>query len=159
MALASNNCICGQPWLVQCMEIFATYSLQGFHFLSNKYPSYNRQLKSWKTYHQLVSFCAVTIKIFILVKLKITQSLWVEHGHWWMYSISQEICTRFLLCCALLWLYIDWFLLTFQTPCFINVFFHFCWIMSRGEGGWVGGGGGGELGGATNHCPKQCWKG
>ena len=25
------------------------------------------------------------------------------------YSISQEICTRFLLCCALLWLYIDWF--------------------------------------------------
>ena len=26
-----------------------------------------------------------------------------------MYSISQEICTRFLLRCALLWLYIDWF--------------------------------------------------
>ena len=25
------------------------------------------------------------------------------------YSISQEICTRFLLCFALLWLYIDWF--------------------------------------------------
>ena len=25
------------------------------------------------------------------------------------YSISQEICTRFLLCCALLWFYIDWF--------------------------------------------------
>ena len=25
------------------------------------------------------------------------------------YSISQEICTRCLLCCALLWLYIDWF--------------------------------------------------
>ena len=25
------------------------------------------------------------------------------------YSISQEICTRFLLCCALLWLYISWF--------------------------------------------------
>ena len=25
------------------------------------------------------------------------------------YSISQEICTRFLLFCALLWLYIDWF--------------------------------------------------
>ena len=27
----------------------------------------------------------------------------------WLYSISQEICPRFLLCCALLWLYIDWF--------------------------------------------------
>ena len=26
-----------------------------------------------------------------------------------VYSISQEMCTRFLLCCALLWLYIDWF--------------------------------------------------
>ena len=25
------------------------------------------------------------------------------------YSISQDICTRFLLCCALLWLYIDSF--------------------------------------------------
>ena len=25
------------------------------------------------------------------------------------YSISQEICTRLLICCALLWLYIDWF--------------------------------------------------
>ena len=25
------------------------------------------------------------------------------------YSISQEKCTRFLLCCALLWLYTDWF--------------------------------------------------
>ena len=29
--------------------------------------------------------------------------------HVWIYSIPQEICTRFLLCCALLWLYIDWF--------------------------------------------------
>ena len=29
--------------------------------------------------------------------------------HLTQYSISQEICTRFLLCCALLWLYIDWF--------------------------------------------------
>ena len=26
-----------------------------------------------------------------------------------LYNISQEICTWFLLCCALLWLYIDWF--------------------------------------------------
>ena len=28
-------------------------------------------------------------------------------AHFLRYSISQEICTRFLLCCALLWLYID----------------------------------------------------
>ena len=36
---------------------------------------------------------------------------WPNHkiGLWSTYSISQEICTRFLLCCALLWLYIDWF--------------------------------------------------
>ena len=26
---------------------------------------------------------------------------------WGIYSISKEICTRFFLCCALLWLYID----------------------------------------------------
>ena len=31
------------------------------------------------------------------------------------YSISQEICTRFLLCCALLWLYIDWFSHIYQA--------------------------------------------
>ena len=36
-----------------------------------------------------------------------TIKLGVERGD--IYSISQEICTRFLLCCALLWLYIDWF--------------------------------------------------
>ena len=34
----------------------------------------------------------------------------LDHEQWYaLYSISQEICTRFLLCCALLWLYIDWF--------------------------------------------------
>ena len=39
--------------------------------------------------------------------------LW-HHMSWLCnYSISQEICTRFLLCCALLWLSIDWF---FQYP-------------------------------------------
>ena len=33
-----------------------------------------------------------------------------NHKYWFRtYSISQEICTRFLLCCALLWLYIDCF--------------------------------------------------
>ena len=31
------------------------------------------------------------------------------------YSISQEICTRFLLCCAFLWLYIDWWSLIHQA--------------------------------------------
>ena len=31
------------------------------------------------------------------------------NSHLYMYSISQKICTRFLFCCALLWLYIDWF--------------------------------------------------
>ena len=38
--------------------------------------------------------------------------IFISHICLWfnnMYSISQEICTRFLLCCALLWLYIDWF--------------------------------------------------
>ena len=37
------------------------------------------------------------------------------HRHSGIYSISQEICTRFLLCCALLWLYIDWFSHIHQT--------------------------------------------
>ena len=34
---------------------------------------------------------------------------WMTSFRMASYSISQEICTRFLLCCALLWLYIDWF--------------------------------------------------
>ena len=33
----------------------------------------------------------------------------VSNTHLSVYSISQEIWTRLLLCCALLWLYIDWF--------------------------------------------------
>ena len=37
-----------------------------------------------------------------------TTCLAVWSGHR-IYSISKEICTRLLLCCALLWLYIDWF--------------------------------------------------
>ena len=44
----------------------------------------------------------------------VTSLYWGTHTialvkYWRIYSISQEICTRFLLCCALLWLYIDWF--------------------------------------------------
>ena len=34
---------------------------------------------------------------------------WLECHRTYDYSISQEICTRFLLCCALWWLNIDWF--------------------------------------------------
>ena len=65
--------------------------------------------------------CAQNHNIFI------TPDFWWLHHHWlsgqifhgwqylhithWMchkiYRISQEICTRFLLCCALLWLYIS----------------------------------------------------
>ena len=33
----------------------------------------------------------------------------INSSHARAYSISQEIYTPFLLCCALLWLYIDWF--------------------------------------------------
>ena len=34
---------------------------------------------------------------------------WMGRLSYSAYSISQEICTQFLLCCALMWLYIDWF--------------------------------------------------
>ena len=40
-------------------------------------------------------------------KRPVTRKIWFDAVI--MYSISQEICTRFLHCCALLWLYIDWF--------------------------------------------------
>ena len=41
--------------------------------------------------------------------LNTTKSQYIAYSMISKYSISQEICTRFLLCCALLWLYIDWF--------------------------------------------------
>ena len=44
------------------------------------------------------------------LSIKIGKNWWISHNNEAnIYSISQEICTRFLLCCALLWLYIDWF--------------------------------------------------
>ena len=51
-----------------------------------------------------------------------------------IYSISQEICTRFLLCCALLWLYIDWFshihqaYFTWGKATLMNMDKYFMWI-------------------------------
>ena len=44
---------------------------------------------------------------FVILSIPLNNFQSIEHTYW--YSISQEICTRFLLCCALLWLYIDWF--------------------------------------------------
>ena len=59
----------------------------------------------------------ITSGIILITKAKgaldIAQNNCRGATDWWVwsqiYSISQEICTRFLLCCALLWLYIDWF--------------------------------------------------
>ena len=50
------------------------------------------------------------ISIYFVIVLLCCQAIksLIRNVFLW-YSISQEICTRFLLCCALLWLYIDWF--------------------------------------------------
>ena len=45
----------------------------------------------------------------ILISAYTDDSVRIEMVGQPVYSTSQEICTRFLLCCALLWLYIDWF--------------------------------------------------
>ena len=63
-----------------------------------KWPPFYR----WH-FHQ---HCYEWKKFYILIKISLKFFPQVSH---WQYSISQEICTRFLLCCALLWLYIDWF--------------------------------------------------
>ena len=58
-------------------------------------------------YHMYISTKTKVLNISFL-RFLITYGTW----HRWpsvSYSISQEICTRFLLCCAFLWLYIDWF--------------------------------------------------
>ena len=50
---------------------------------------------------------------FLKKSLPVCKASSCNHGECnlrtYTYSITQEICTRFLLCCALLWLYIDWF--------------------------------------------------
>ena len=72
--------------------------------------------------HRWVNTCRIQITLWTRKRHPITRLLsrvmrcflwgfWrkrsLEHSK--TYSISQEICTRFLLCCAFLWLYIDWF--------------------------------------------------
>ena len=64
-----------------------------------------------------INFCFQTVTLFCILLERWTPlmqvSSWAEttnianakHS----YSISQEVCPRFLPCCALLWLYIDWF--------------------------------------------------
>ena len=61
------------------------------------------QLFSWRW---LISCHVITIEV-LWVKSRYQGQEQVITSH--RYSISQEICTWFLLCCALLWLYIDWF--------------------------------------------------
>ena len=57
----------------------------------------------------------ICFALFLCLKYRLTflevpwYSCFPRCSPWLLYSISQEICTRFLLCCALLWLYIDWF--------------------------------------------------
>ena len=72
--------------------------------------------KNWK-----LIYCNVVILVFprLLcrtcygVQSAVTTTVWIYLfciiTLYNIYSISQEICTRFLLCCALLWLFIDWF--------------------------------------------------
>ena len=71
------------------------------NFIWSSYEVHNKLLRRSHKFH---------------VKLCIYDFIWtsydwasrsIVHRHPGLYSISQEICTRFLLCCALLWLYID----------------------------------------------------
>ena len=55
------------------------------------------------------------LKKYILFYIKNIISVFGQKHQNNTYSISQEICTRFLLCCALSWLYIDWFYHIHQT--------------------------------------------
>ena len=65
----------------------------------------------------LISYCwrssGINITTFLTSPRKITSRIKLRMRNprkiYIRYSISQEICTRFLLCCALLWLYIDRF--------------------------------------------------
>ena len=66
------------------------------------------------SYCYTLIICGVTwgqhiVTIRYLTDIIIDLARWMETYSHDNYSISQEICTRFLLCCALLWLYIDWF--------------------------------------------------
>ena len=47
----------------------------------------------------------VDVNFFWIGRINLDPKLWFQIES--TYSVSQDICTRFLLCCALLWLYID----------------------------------------------------
>ena len=71
-------------------------------------PRLNKRLN--KTMVRLVIWDAIVSNKTSLQRRKYTfVALMLICIYAYMYTISQEICTRFLLCCALLWLYIDWF--------------------------------------------------
>ena len=58
-------------------------------------------------YNAKCHFCVLLLSRILFM---LTLTFWqFENFLMRLYSISQEICTRLLLCCALLWLYIDWF--------------------------------------------------
>ena len=84
--------------------LFGSGYIDGFvQDCSNSSALAEELLQSWTNYKpsMLYFYALMLISLRILFMTIITLAQ--------MYSISQEICTRFLLCCALLWLYIDWF--------------------------------------------------
>ena len=82
-------------WIIQVANVFTIYYTNHIYFIHSCYLTHCGLLMSYTD--------------------KELSQHWLRLGLsvWWLqtitYSISQDICTRFLLCCALLWLYIDWF--------------------------------------------------
>ena len=62
-----------------------------------------------KHFNQINIYDQISTSLLYVIQEASSFRDWLIEAEWRTYSISQEICTRFLLCCALLWLHIDWF--------------------------------------------------
>ena len=99
-------------WSTPVMHLIPDYS-----YITTVQPAYVYDSDSWElTIYRPVSRClngqpqllTGFRTILTLLQFKCTNLLlWLKRYS--KYIISKEICTRFLLCCALLCLYIDWF--------------------------------------------------
>ena len=88
--------------------IFRFIAIRVF-FMSLLYQTKMFYMPAWLMRNITIT-CMVTREIFLrmnknIITIMIISCPFIAHK----YSISQEKCTRFFLCCALLWLYIDWF--------------------------------------------------
>ena len=121
--LCNHKSSCGMCWLLIEKKTFSTWYtlIYEIDVLNNNVISSGSGY--WTHHHKLMKRCTCLVLLLYLNTIndfkkkyrisnfawRLIQYLYAVKIYMVIYSIPQEICTRFLLCCTLLWLYIDWF--------------------------------------------------